>query len=254
MNYSRRVVLVLFLLSGIGMLSAAAAEVKVFAAASLTDVMQAIATKYESQSGDKIVFNFAGSNVLSRQIVQGAPADLFLSADEAEMDAVAKPGLLVNNSRQDLLSNTLVIIVPKESRLSVQDPGDLAKPDFKRIALADPETVPAGVYAKAYLEKKGVWTSLQNKVIPTENVRAALAAVSSGNADAGIVYKTDALISKSTKVAYEIAAGEGPRILYPIALVKGSGNPQQAEKFLKYLESPDAAAIFAQYGFSLAGR
>lgn len=249
---SLRAILVVFALAGIVTGESVASEIKVFAAASLTDVMEAIAKRFESQTGDHIQFNFAGSNVLARQILQGAPADLFLSADEAEMDAVSKAGLLVEGSRRNLLSNTLVIVVPQGSELKVLRPGDLTKSSFKRVALGDPEMVPAGVYAKAYLEKEGIWNSLQSKVIPAVNVRAALAAVSSGDADAGIVYKTDALISKSTKVAYEIPAAEGPRILYPIALVKGSGESTEAERFLTYLESPDASRIFAQYGFVMA--
>lgn len=234
---------------GMGMPRLSAAEVKVFAAASLTHVMQALAQDYESRSEDKIIFNFAGSNILARQIVQGAPADLFLSADEAQMDVVARAGLLVDGTRQDILSNRLVMIVPGESAASVQAPGDLAKADFKRIALADPKTVPAGVYAKAYLDKEGVWSAIKDKIIPVENVLAALAAVSSGNADIGIVYKTDALLSKKIKVIYEVPAAEGPKILYPMALVKNSGDTKAAEKFLKYLESPVATKLFAQYGF-----
>jgi molybdate transport system substrate-binding protein len=242
-------IVLLFVFFGAAFLAADAAEVKVFAAASLTDAMQAIATTYESQSGDRILFNFAGSNVLARQILQSAPADIFLSADEVEMDAVAKSGLLANNSRRDLLSNTLVIILPNNSGLSVRGPGDLAKGDFKRIALGDPETVPAGVYAKKYLESKGVWNSLESKIVPTENVRAALAAVASGNTDAGIVYKTDALISNRIKVAYEVPATEAPKILYPVALINDPKVSEAARKFLDYLESPQAAVIFAHYGF-----
>jgi molybdate transport system substrate-binding protein len=230
-------------------LAANAAEVKVYAAASLTDAMQAIATAYGSQSKDTILFNFAGSNVLARQIVQRAPADIFLSADEAEMDVVAKSGLIENNSRRDLLANTLVVIVPKDSNLNVRKPGDLAKGEFKRIALGDPETVPAGVYARKFLEGKGVWNSLQNKIVPTENVRSALAAVASGNADAGIVYKTDALISDRVKVVYEVPAAAGPKILYPVALIKDPAASEAALKFLDFLESPPAASIFAHYGF-----
>lgn len=234
--------------------SADAAEVKVFAAASLTDAMQTIAHDYESQSHDTIVFNFAGSNVLARQIIQGAPADIFLSADEREMDAVAKEGLLVNESRRDLLSNTLVVVVPADSTLSIHDPGDLAKDSVKRIALGDPETVPAGVYAKSYLTSRGIWPSVQNKVVPTENVRAALASVVSGDVEAGIVYKTDAMISRKIKIAYEVPTEGAPQILYPMAVVKSSGASQEARNFFNYLESPKAATVFAHYGFRMAVR
>jgi molybdate transport system substrate-binding protein len=234
--------------------SASAADIKVFAAASLTDALQTIAHNYESQGHGKIVFNFAGSNVLARQITEGAPADIFLSADEREMDAVAKAGLLANESRRDLLSNTLVVIVPADSNLPIHASADLAKDYVKRIAVGDPETVPAGVYAKSYLVSHGLWQSIQNKITPTENVRAALAAVASGDVEVGIVYKTDALISKRVKIAYEIPAQEAPQILYPIAVVKKTSTSQEVQKFLDYLESPAAGAVFAHYGFHMAGK
>jgi molybdate transport system substrate-binding protein len=242
-------ILVLFAFFVSASLVSRAEDVKVYAAASLTDAMQAIAAAYGSQSQDKIVFNFAGSNVLARQILQGAPADVFLSADEAEMEVVAKSGLIENNSRRDLLANTLAMIVPKDSNLTVREPADLAKGEFKRIALGDPETVPAGVYAREFLESKGVWSSLKSKIVPTENVRSALAAVASGNADAGIVYKTDALISEKVKVVYEVPASAGLKILYPVALTKDASDSGAARKFLHFLESPPAAGIFARYGF-----
>lgn len=235
-------------------LCAIGAKVNVFAAASLTDAMQAIAHDYEAQSHDKIVFNFAGSNVLARQILQGAPADIFLSADEREMDVVERAGLLTDGSRRNLLSNTLVVIVPADSSLSIQSPKDLTKNEVKRIALGDPETVPAGVYAKSYLTSHGIWQAVQNKVTPTENVRAALAAVASGNVEAGIVYKTDAMISPKIKIAFEIPADQAPQILYPVAIVKSSANSQEVKNFLTYLESSKAATVFAHYGFRITVR
>jgi molybdate transport system substrate-binding protein len=230
-------------------LSAAASEVKVFAAASLTDVLGEIARNFKARTGDEIKFNFAGSNVLARQILEGAPVDIFLSADEAEMDAVSKSGLIVEPSRHDLLSNSLVIVVPRDSSLKVLSVRDLASPSIKRLALGDPQMVPAGVYARALLQKDGIWSSVESKVIPAVNVRAALAAVSAGDADAGIVYKTDALISKGTKVAYQIPVADGPKIRYPVALAKGADDSMEARKFLEYLRSPEAASIFIQYGF-----
>jgi molybdate transport system substrate-binding protein len=239
----------LFSLAG----SLSAAEVKVFAAASLTDVLQKIAQDYSAGSSDKISFNFAGSNVLARQIQQGAPADILFSADEAQMNAVAKGGLLVDSSRHDLLANTLVVVAPKDSTLSTFAIGDLAKPEIKRVALADPKTVPAGVYSKEYLTKIGLWTQVEGKVIPLQNVRAALAAVESDNVDVGIVYKTDAIHSQRAKVILEIARMDGPKIVYPIALIKGSANAVAAQKFLDYLGSPAARAVFAEYGFLPGG-
>jgi molybdate transport system substrate-binding protein len=228
---------------------AVGAEINVFAAASLTDAMEELAKTYEAQSGEKVVFNFAGSNALARQIKEGAPADVFFSADEAQMSGLEKAGLIADGSRKSVLSNTLVFVAPKDSAITTLTPQDLAQPEIKRLALADTRTVPAGVYSKAYLEKLGLWREVEPKVIPTENVRAALAAVESGNVDAGIVYKTDASISKAVKVVFEVPAKEGPDISYPIAVVKESKNPEAAKKFLDYLKSDQAVTVFRKYGF-----
>jgi len=226
-----------------------AAEVTVFAAASLTDSLQVIATNYEKLFADRIVFNFEASSTLARQIEEGAPADIFFSADEAKMDVLEKRGLVAPNSRKSRLSNSLVIVVASDSTLNITSAKDLANPDIKHLALADPKAVPAGIYSKAYLEKQKLWTAIEGKVIPTENVRAALAAVESGNVEAGMVYKTDAAISKKVKVAYEIPMSEGPMISYPLAVVKESKNGAAARKFVGYLESPTAAKVFQAYGF-----
>jgi molybdate transport system substrate-binding protein len=226
-----------------------AAEVSVFAAASLTDAMKELASAYESESGDKLVFNFAGSNALARQIKEGAPADVFFSADEAQMGGLEKAGLIAEGSRKSVLSNSLVFVAPKDSAITSLTPQDLTQPTIKRLALADTKTVPAGVYSKAYLEKLGLWKEVEPKVIPTENVRAALAAVESGNVDAGIVYKTDASISKAVKVVFDVPAKEGPDISYPIAVIKESKNPEAAQKFLDYLKSEPALTVFRKYGF-----
>ena len=226
-----------------------AAEVSVFAAASLTDAMKELASAYEAESGDKLVFNFAGSNALARQIKEGAPADVFFSADEAQMGGLEKAGLIAEGSRKSVLSNSLVFVAPKDSAMTSLTPQDLTQPTIKRLALADTKTVPAGVYSEAYLEKLGLWKEVEPKVIPTENVRAALAAVESGNVDAGIVYKTDASISKAVKVVFEVPAKEGPDISYPIAVIKESKNPEAAQKFLDYLKSEPALTVFRKYGF-----
>jgi molybdate transport system substrate-binding protein len=230
-----------------------AATINVFAAASLTDALKEIQQSYEAKSGDKIVYNFAGSNVLARQIEEGAPADLFFSADEAQMDAVAKAGLIDAATRRDLLKNQLVVIAPADSPLQKGFlPADLAKPEIHRIALADPRAVPAGVYAKAYLTQLGLWPKIESRVVPTANVRAALAAVESADADVGIVYKTDVKISKSARVIYAVPLREGPRITYPIARLKTSTG-EAAKKFLAYLASPAAQEVFRRDGFLPSG-
>lgn len=226
-----------------------AAEINVFAAASLTDSLKEIAAAYEKQTGEKIVFNFGGSSTLARQIEEGAPADLFFSADEPKMDGLEKNGRIVKDTRKSLLSNALVIVVTKDSKLEIRSAKDLADAKIKRIALADPQAVPAGVYSKTYLEKLKLWPVVESKVVPTENVRAALSAVASGNVDAGMVYKTDAAISKEVKVAYEVPRAEGPDISYPMALMKDAKQPDSAKKFLQHLDSEAAASVFKKYGF-----
>jgi molybdate transport system substrate-binding protein len=230
---------------------AQAGPVVVFAASSLTDSLQEIAQTYTQQTGEKITLNFAGSSTLARQILEGAPADIFFSADEAKMDALAQKGLIAAETRRNRLSNSLVIIVAADSRLSLTSARDLTQPAVKHLALADPKSVPAGIYARQYLEKLGLWTNLEPRVVPVENVRAALAAVESGNVEAGIVYLTDAAISKNVKVAYAVPPAQGPPILYPVAMLKDSKDPVAAKKFLDYLASPAAARIFQKFHFLL---
>jgi molybdate transport system substrate-binding protein len=226
-----------------------AADVTVFAAISLAESLKEIASGYEKESGDKIIFNLAGSNILARQIEEGAPADIFFSADEAKMDALAKKGLIVNETRLNRLANALVIVTSSEGPQTVHTPVDLAKPEVKHVALADPAAVPAGLYAKQYLSKLHLWDAISPKVIPLENVRAALAAVAAGNADAGIVYNTDAAISKNVRVAYEVPADAGPAIRYPMALLKDAKELEAARRFLTRLASTSAAEIFKTHGF-----
>jgi molybdate transport system substrate-binding protein len=226
-----------------------AADINVFAAASLTDSLKEIAVTYEKQSGDKIVFNFGASSTLARQIEEGAPADLFFSADEAKMDALEKNGRIIKETRKSRLSNALVIVVTAESSAAIRSARDLTDEKIKRIALADPKAVPSGIYARAYLEKLNLWTAIEPKVVPTENVRAALAAVESRNVEAGMVYKTDAAISRKVKVAYEIPRADAPDISYPMALLKESRQSESARKFLQYLDSVTAAKAFEKFGF-----
>jgi molybdate transport system substrate-binding protein len=230
-------------------LSSHAADLTIFAAASLSDALTEISKTYESKSGDKLHFNFGASSTLARQIKEGAPADLFFSADEAKMDDLSKNGLIAPETRHTLLSNTLVIVVHSENGGSISVPADLARPDIRRVALAEPQTVPAGIYAREYLQHVGLWSKVSEKVVPTENVRACLAAVESGNADAGIVYKTDALISKKVRIACIIPAAEGPKIAYPLAVTKDAKNADAARRFAVFLGTSEARDVFIKYGF-----
>jgi molybdate transport system substrate-binding protein len=232
-----------------GLLCCEAAEIRVFGAASLTDSLKEIAGVYEKQSGERVVFNFGASSTLARQIEEGAPADLFFSADEAKMDDLESKGLILKATRKDRLSNSLVIVVASENGAAIKSVRDLTAGGSKRIALGDPQAVPIGVYAREYLQKLNLWNAIKPKVVATENVRAALAAVEAGNADASIVYKTDAAISKKVKVAFEVPAQEGPKITYPMAIVKGARELRLARKFLVYLNSEEAGKVFTKYGF-----
>ncbi|HUP59620.1 MAG TPA: molybdate ABC transporter substrate-binding protein [Thermoanaerobaculia bacterium] len=221
----------------------AAAEIRVFAAASLSDALTEIAAAYEKKSGDHIVFNFASSSLLARQIELGAPADLFFSADEAKMDALQKRGLIDPRTRVSLLSNTLVI-----AGANITSPRDLIG---RRVALAEPDSVPAGIYARTYLERIGLWRQIAPNVIPTENVRAALAALETGNVDAAIVYRTDVRSGRlqpagGLKPAATFEIRDGPPISYPLAAV--TRNPA-ARRFLTHLRSKTALDVFAKHGF-----
>jgi len=248
MKLNRLTLLVLALLASAGL---QAAEISVFAAASLTDSLKEIAAGYEKSSGDKITFNLGASSTLARQIEAGAPADIFFSADEAQMNGLAKLGLIDPATRKSRLGNSLVVVVTADSTLQINSASDLTNATVKQIALADPKAVPAGVYAKAWLTQQQLWPAIEPKVVPTENVRAALAAVESGNVEAGVVYKTDAGISKKVKVAYEVPAADAPDISYPMALVKDSKQPDAAKNFLNYLDSKEAGDIFKKFGFVL---
>ena len=226
-----------------------AATINVFAAASLIDSLKEIAAAYQKQTGDKVVFNFGASSFLARQIEEGAPADLFFSADEAKMDGLEKKGLVLKDTRRSRLSNSLVIVVATEKGAAIESPKDLVTAKVKRLALAEPRTVPAGIYAREYLQKQNLWPGVEAKVVPTENVRAALAAVEAGNAEAGIVYKTDAAISKKVRIACEVPSSDSPAISYPMAALKEAKEPDAAKRFLKHLDSEEAGKVFEKFGF-----
>jgi molybdate transport system substrate-binding protein len=241
--------LVSFLLFAAVASSAHAEEILVSAAASLTDALNEIGRAYGAKSKNTVRFNFGPSNGLARQIEEGAPADIFFSADLPQMDALDKNGRLEPGTRKNLLSNQLVIIVPADSKLALSSPKDLLKPDVKRIALAEPSSVPVGVYSSKYLTDEGLWDKVKPKVVPVQDVRATLAAVESGNVEAGFVYKTDAAISKKVKIAYEVPIDKGPKIIYPVAIVKESKRKDAAREFMNLVESPVAKVIFNKFGF-----
>lgn len=228
---------------------ASAGEILVSAAASLADAMREISAAFEKDTGHRVRLNLAGSNTLAAQISRGAPVDLFFSADESRMDLLERKGLLVAGSRRSLLSNALVIIVPRSAGDTIAGPADLARSTIRRLAIADPEAVPGGIYSKKMLEHAGIWDAVAHKVIPTDDVRACLAAVASGAADAGIVYRTDAKTSTAVTIAWEVPPDRSPTISYPVALVTNGRSPAAARALLEYLVSPEAGSVFERWGF-----
>ena len=243
-------ILLMALLFFSGMRNAANAdEILVAAAASLTDALKDIGKAYQAKSKHKILLTLGPSNFLARQIDEGAPADMFFSADLAQMDLLEKNGRLEPGSRKNLLSNQLVIVVPADSKLAIASPKDLLKSDVKKIALADPAAVPVGVYASKYLADKGLWDKMKPKIVPVLDVRATLASVESGNVEAGFVYKTDGAISKKVKIVFEVPIEKGPKITYPVALIKESKKKEAARDFMNYVSGAAGKSAFKKYGF-----
>ena len=225
-----------------------AGEIYCHAAASLTDALTEIGKLYMQETDERVFFNFGASSLLVRQIEEGAPGDLMFSADEEKMDSLEQKGLLLPSTRKSVLSNTLVIVVSLDSTLKLKSAKELE--NFKgRIAIAEYLSVPAGIYARQYLMKIGIWEKIQDRLVPVQNVRAALAAVESGNVETGFVYKTDAQISKRVRIAYEIPQKEGPVISYSLAVLKESKDPATAKRFWEYILKPESLKIFQKYGF-----
>jgi molybdate transport system substrate-binding protein len=234
--------------------AARADDVIVFAAASLKNALDAIATQYTADTGKKVTISYAGSNALARQIAEGAPADIFFSADLAWMDDMEKKDLLKPDTRTTLLGNSIVLVAPKDSSVSLTiakgfDLAGTLGADGK-LAMANVESVPAGKYGKASLEALGVWDSVSAKVAQADNVRAALAFVAKGEAPLGIVYRTDAAAEPGVRVVDTFPETAHPPIVYPVALTAASSNPD-ATAFLDYLKSDAATAVFKEKGFTV---
>ena len=231
--------------------AALAANVTVFAAASLKEAMDAQAKQFEASTGNKVIVSYAGSNILAKQVEGGAPADLFISADTDWMDYVDQRHLLAPGTRVTLLRNTLVLIEPAsgKSALKIVPGFDLsAALAGGKLAMANPDSVPAGKYGKSALEKLGVWASVEKQVARAENVRAALALVSRSEAPFGIVYSTDAFADKGVRIVDTFPADPHPPIVYPAAVLASSQSPA-ARPLLDYLKSDAAKGAWEKYGF-----
>jgi molybdate transport system substrate-binding protein len=231
-----------------------AASVLVFGAASLKEALDEQARRFADTSGDKVTVSYAASSALARQIANGAPADLFVSADLEWVDYLDERRLLRPGTRVELLRNALVLIAPAASRAQLTIGPRLplaAALGRERLAMADPDSVPAGKYGRAALERLGVWSSVESRIARTENVRAALALVSRGEAPFGIVYATDAQADKGVRVVGTFPADSHPAIVYPAAIVAASASPA-AKPLLDYLQSAAARPVWERYGFRMA--
>jgi len=223
-------------------------ELLVFAAASTADAAQEVGRDFEVETGHKVRFSFGASRDLARQIRAGAPADVMMSADAETIDTLVEAKLVEPEDRRPFASNRLVVIVPKGATAAIGVPRDLV--GLAHIAVGDPKLVPAGSYAKQWLEKESLWTEVEPRIVPSLDVRAALAAVEAGHAEAGIVYRTDAARSSRVRIAFEVSPDRAPTISYVAArLARSEGGG--ARRFLDFLTGPEAQATFARHGFFL---
>ncbi len=232
-------------------LYAAEEQVHVFAAASLTDAMTEAAGAFEQETRARVYLNFAGSNTLRIQIENGAPCDIYLSANEDNVKRLVHQKRVLSQDVMMVLPNSLAVITQKDNPVNLKDLDEFEEKVFDYFALADPDTVPAGIYAKEAIRTAGHWDTLENKVLPALDVRAALAQVENGNVQFGIVYRTDARISDKVRVVFEIPQQYYSPIRYPVCIMKESRDKASAKEFFHFVVSQRGRAIFKKYGFDL---
>lgn len=260
-NYNRSIrsrrrtagILLFLILGGILILGCGkkeATELLVGAAASLEPAMKELQPLFEKQyPKTRLSFTFASSGTIEQQIREGAPVDVFLSASKKQIDSLEKDGLLLSDSRVDLYRNEVVLIVPEDSELQIADFMDITKADI--IAIGDPESVPAGQYAKLIFERLGIWEDVRCKATLGKTVTEVSAWVSAGEAEAGVVYKTDVRQNMKLKIAASAPEGEGSIAIYPGAVLKYTRSEVQAKEFLAYLDTEEAEEIMVNYGFDI---
>lgn len=225
----------------------------VLAAASLTESLSKVAAAWTAKGNPPVTLSFDASSRLAKQVEAGASADLFFSADTAWMDWLAARGLVAPGTRRELFANTLVVVAPAGSPLVLRAPADLGAPAVRHLALAG-ESVPAGRYARAALTALGAWEAVASRVVNGDNVRTVLGWVAKGEAEAGVVYATDAKVEPRVRVAYTFPAGSHPSIVYPAAVTAGARKPKEAVDFLAFCASAEGRAVFAAAGFGPAGK
>ncbi|AKP89405.1 molybdate ABC transporter substrate-binding protein [Achromobacter ruhlandii] len=229
--------------------SAHAGDLVVSAAASLTNAFKDVAQAYEKEhAGTKVILNFGASDVLLQQIVKGAPADVFASADQKAMDKAVEEKAVKPESRVDFAANQVVLIVPTDSKANITALKDLTRDDIKRIAYGNPASVPVGRYTQGALQAAGLWDAVQAKSVLAQNVRQSLDYVSRGEVDAGFVFATDAAIMPD-KVKVAVRVPSQTPVTYPIAVTARDASAQEAKRFVAYVMSPAGQEILSRYGF-----
>lgn len=225
-------------------------ELTISAAVSLKDALAEIQTNYQKKNPQvKLLFNLGASGSLQKQIEQGAPADIFISAAPKQMDELSAKNLINTATRKNLVENKLVLIVPQNATSKPSKFEELADPAMQKISIGEPTVVPAGQYAQQVLRKLGIWDKINDKLVLAKDVRTVLTYVETGNVDAGIVYKTDAASSKKVKIAAIAPEGTHAPIIYPAALLAASKQQEAAKAFLAYLSGPEGKPVFEKYGF-----
>ncbi len=226
-------------------------ELLISAAASLKSSMEELQAAYKKSHPEvTLTYNFAGSGTLEEQIREGAPADIFFSAAQKQMNSLEADNLIDSSTRADLLSNEIVLVVPKDSTLDIGDFSDIVK--AKVVAIGDPESVPAGQYAKEVFDYLGIWEDISVKASLGKDVTEVLAWVGAGSAEAGVVYKTDAALTDNVEIAAAAPEGSYQKAVYPAAVINASKNKEAAKEFLEFLNSEEADSIFTKYGFDIA--
>ncbi|MBP2653242.1 MAG: molybdenum transporter, periplasmic molybdate-binding protein [Firmicutes bacterium] len=232
--------------------SAAKVELNVSAAVSMKDALAEIQKNYQAKYPNvTLVYNLGASGTLQKQIEEGAPADIFISAATKQMDDLEAKNLIDKATRKNLLDNKLVMIVPQNSTLVINKFEDLVKADVQKFCIGEPSVVPAGQYSKEALNKLGIWDGIKDKVVLAKDVRTVLTYVETGNVEAGLVYKTDAIVSDKVKIVASAPEGSHKPIVYPAAIMAGTKERKAAEDFFAYLTSPESVAVFEKYGFSM---
>ena len=224
-------------------------KLMVSAAVSLTDALEEIQTLYEDENNVELSFNLGGSGSLAQQIQQGAPVDVFISANQKWMDALEDADLMIGETREDITGNKLVLITGKDSPIDYESIDDISVEDIEQIAIGNPESVPAGMYSEQLLNKLDMWDSLKDKLVLAKDVRQVLTYVETGNVDIGFIYESDALTSDSIEVLATAEDGSHDPIIYPAAVINYTKHEKEATDFVTFMASDEAQEILIKHGF-----